>query len=55
MLEKPQWPDILVSNRGKALSVATLGGMIGVMILPMIVVKLAGNIGVETYLVSSKL
>ena len=31
-------------NRGKALSVATLGGMIGVMILPMIVVKLAGNL-----------
>ena len=27
-------------NRGKALSVATLGGMIGVMILPIIVVKL---------------
>ena len=31
-------------NRGKALSVATLGGMIGVMFLPMIVVKLAGNL-----------
>ena len=32
-------------NRGKALSVSTLGGMIGVMILPIIFVKLTNSIG----------
>ena len=32
-------------NRGKALSISTLGGMIGVMILPIIVVKLTYLIG----------
>tara|TARA_Y100001970_G_C14166571_1_gene821633 strand:- start:711 stop:1628 length:918 start_codon:yes stop_codon:yes gene_type:complete len=32
-------------NRGKAISVSTLGGMIGVTILPLIVVKLSKNFG----------
>ena len=32
-------------NRGKALSVSTLGGMIGVMVLPLIVVQLTNLIG----------
>ena len=33
------------SNRGKALSVCTFGGMIGVMLLPIIVVKLSDLLG----------
>ena len=41
-------------NRGKALSVSTFGGMIGVMILPMIVVSLTELIGWRhVWLVSS--
>ena len=41
-------------NRGKAISVATLGGMIGVMILPLIVVYLIKIIGWQhVWLVSS--
>ena len=33
------------ANRGKAISVSTLGGMVGVMIFPIIVVYLSNNIG----------
>ncbi len=41
-------------NRGKAISVSTFGGMIGVMILPIIVVQLSYVIGwQEVWLVSS--
>ena len=41
-------------NRGKALSVSTLGGMIGVMVLPIVVVKLTFLVGWKhVWLISS--
>ena len=41
-------------NRGKAISVGTLGGMIGVMILPILAVKLSNFFGwQQVWLISS--
>jgi hypothetical protein len=42
-------------NRGRAISVSTLGGMIGVTILPLIVMKLSKNFGDQNVWVLSSL